>query len=103
MAQRVLATKFNCSQGYRNINLNDGNYYYAELSNDYKKKDFSALGDLSPRHKLKITYKGKSIIAQKGDVGAGGPRNPKIDLHTKVYQYLGFPQDDDEYVSIQDA
>ena len=103
MSQKVLATIFDCAQGYRNINLNDGNYYYAELSKNYKKKDFSALGNLSPRHKLKITYKGKSIIAQKGDIGAGGPRNPKIDLHTKVYQYLGFPQNDDEYVEIEDA
>ena len=100
---KVLATTFDDNNGYKNIKLDDGGYYYAELSKNYKKKDFSALGDLSPRHKLKITYHGKSIVAEKGDVGAGGRRNPKIDLHTKVYQYLEFPKDNDEYVWIEDA
>ena len=100
---KVLATKFDDSKGYKNIDLNDGGYYYAELSKDYKNKDFSALGDLSPRHKLKITYHGKSIVAEKGDIGAGNRRKPKIDLHTEVYEYLGFPEKGDEYVWIEDA
>ena len=103
MEEKVLATTFDDPTGYKNIKLNDGGYYYAELSKDYKKKDFSALGGLSPRHRLKITYHGKSIIAEKGDVGAGGRRNPKIDLHTKVYQYLGFPENGDEYVYLEHA
>jgi len=66
MAKKVLASWFSDSIGYRDNNLNDGGLYYAELSNDYKKKDFSALGNLPYRHKLKITYKGKSVIATKG-------------------------------------
>lgn len=103
MAQRVLATTFDDSMGYKNIKLNDGGYYYSELSKDFKKKDYSALGGLSPGHKLKITYHGRSIIAKKGDVGAGGRRNPKIDLHTKLCKELGFPENGDEYVYIQDA
>jgi len=72
----------------RDNNLYDG-YYYAELSNNYKNKDFSALGNLSYGYKLRITYNGKSVVAAKGDVGAGGPSNPKIDIHIHTLQALG--------------
>ena len=58
--------------GNHNNNINDGGYYYAELSKNYLNKDFSALGKLPNDHKLKITYNGVSIIAKKGSVGAGG-------------------------------
>ena len=104
MAKKVLASWFSDSIGYRDNNLNDGGLYYAELSNDYKKKDFSALGNLPYRHKLKITYKGKSVIATKGDVGAGGPNHPKIDLHKTLANKLGFDLNKGlDYVTIQDA
>eukprot|EP00827_Trimyema_finlayi_P001711 TRINITY_DN173_c0_g1_i5.p1 TRINITY_DN173_c0_g1~~TRINITY_DN173_c0_g1_i5.p1 ORF type:complete len:165 (-),score=79.17 TRINITY_DN173_c0_g1_i5:106-600(-) len=88
--QSVLATYFTDSMGYRDNNLYDGNYWYAELSIDYTKKDFKALGNLPYKHKLRITYNGKSIIAMKGDVGAGGPNHPKIDLHKVASDALGF-------------
>ena len=55
-----------------------------------RKKDFKALGGLPNDHKLKITYKGKSLYATKGDVGAGGPNHPKIDLHITLAKALGF-------------
>ena len=67
--------------GNRDNNLYDGGLYYAELSNDPKKKDFKALGGLKNGKKLKITYNRISVIASKGDVGVGGPNLPKIDFH----------------------
>ena len=62
---KVLASVFNDKIGMRD---NNHGYYYAELSIDPKKKDFKALGGLPFGHKLKITYKKKSVIY---DVGAG--------------------------------
>lgn len=100
---RVLATYFTDSIGNRDNNLYDGGYYYAELSNDYRKKDFKALGGLPFGHKLRITYNGKSVIASKGDVGAGGPNNPKIDLHKTLSDYLGFTKKGLDYVYIEDV
>ena len=44
---------------------------------------------LKKYQKLKITYKGKSVIAKKGDVGVGGPNHPKIDLHIVTAKKLG--------------
>jgi hypothetical protein len=67
--------------GNRDNNLYDGGLYYAELSNDPKKKDFKALGGLKNGQKLKITYNRISVIASKGDVVAGGQNFPKIDFH----------------------
>ena len=102
MAQRVLASWFSDSIGYRDNNLYDGGLYYAELSVDYKKLDFSALGNLPYRQKLKITYNGKSCIATKGDIGAGGPNHPKIDLHVTLAKKLGFDLDKGlDYVTIE--
>ena len=102
MAQRVLASWFDDEIGYRDNNLYDGGLYYAELSIDYKKKDFSALGKLPYRQKLKITYNGKTCIATKADVGAGGPSHPKIDLHINLANALNFDLDKGlDYVTIQ--
>lgn len=97
---QVLASVFNDKIGMRNNNLYDGGYYYAELSIDPKKKDFKALGGLPFGHKLKITYNGKSVVATKGDVGAGGPKLPKIDLHKNLAAALDFPYGLD-YVTIE--
>ena len=84
MPKKVLASYFSDSMGNHNIRLDDGWYYYTELSNDPEKKDFKALGVLKNDHALKITYKGKTLIATKGDVGADGPKHPKIDFHIKL-------------------
>ena len=88
--RKVLASYFTDSMGNNNNRLDDGGYYYAELSNDYNNPDFKALGGLKNGHALKITYKGKTITATKGDVGAGGPKHPKIDLHIKLAKDLKF-------------
>lgn len=103
MGERVMASYFDDKIGYRDNNLYDGNYWYAELSkNPFRKPyDFSALGKLPYKHKLKITYKGKSIIAMKGDVGAGGPSYPKIDLHYNLARDLGFLKAGLDYVYIE--
>jgi hypothetical protein len=55
-----------------------------------KKKDFKAPGGLNNGHRLKIKYNGKSVITTKGDVGAGGSNQPKIDLHINFAKALGF-------------
>ena len=87
---RVLASWFDDKIGCRDNNLYDGGYYYAELSKDYTKNDFSALGGLPFGTKLRITYNGRSVIASKGDVGSGGPNHPKIDLHITLAKALRF-------------
>ena len=90
MAKSVLAVCFDDKIGYDGINLYEG-YWYAECSKDYKKKDFSALGHLPYKHRLKITYKGRSIVAMKGDVQSCGPNHPAIALHRNVCNKLKFP------------
>ena len=100
----VLATCFTDDTGYHDNNLYSG-LFYAELSKDPSKSDYSALGNLPYLHKLKITYKGKSVIAKKGDVGQGGPSHPKIDLHKVLAQALGINDCDnfEEKVEIESA
>ena len=104
MSRKVLASYFTDKTGNRDNDLYDGGYYYAELSNDPAKKDFKALGGLKNGHKLKITYNGKSVIATKGDVGAGGPKHPKIDLHINLAKALNFDLNKGiDEVEIEDA
>ena len=110
---KVLASEFNDSTGCYDNNLNDGKYYYAELSTNpddkNKKWDYNALGGLKKYHKLKITYNGKSEIAQKGDKGRGKLEKSgkfagelrKIDLHSTLARALGFNGLD--YVTIENA
>ena len=88
----VLASVFNDKIGNHDNNLYDGGYYYAELS--------GRLGILPNNHPLRITYKGKTVTAYKGDVGRGGPRNPAIDLHINLANALGFPSNGLDYVTI---
>ena len=90
MSKRVLASLYYDKIGIGGKRFNDGGLYYFELSNDYKKKDFSALGNLPIGTKLKILYKGKSCVATKADVGVGGPNNAKIELHVNLAKKLGF-------------
>ena len=100
LKQKVLASVFSDRIGSRNNNLYDGGMYYAELSNNPAKKDFKALGGLAFGTKMRITYNGKTVIASKGDVGAGGPHHPKIDLHINLAKRLGFKKGLD-YVYIE--
>jgi len=90
--QNVVASCFNGAIGNRNNNLNDGGNYYGELSTNYRARplDFRALGGLPDGHPLRITYNGKSVLATKGDVGAGGRRHPKINIHLTAAKALGF-------------
>jgi len=80
--QTVLASCFDDDTGNDDNNLYDGGYYYSELSR--------RLGDLLNGHRLKISYRDRSIIATKGDVGSGGRKRPKIDLHINVVKQFGF-------------
>ena len=63
---------------------------YAELSVNVGSGDYSALGNLPEHTKLQITYKGKSVIAEKLDVGAGGDSHPLIDLWWETAKLLDF-------------
>ena len=65
------------------------------------KKNFKALGGLPYRQKLKVAYNGKSAIAKKADIGAGGKNHPKIDLHKTLSDYLGFTKKGLGYVTIE--
>src|SRR5215211_5547996 len=75
-----------------------GTMAFAELSNNWSaplgQLDFSALGKLPPHVKVRVTYKGRSVVALKLDVGAGGPgfRGHKraIDLWYQTAQALRF-------------
>lgn len=67
-----------------------GHAGYAELSINPGDKDFKSLGGLPEHTKLQITYNGKSVIAEKLDVGAGGDQHPKIDLWWETAKLLGF-------------
>jgi len=91
-AEDVVASCYTGCIGNRDNNLCDGGYYYAELSRDYQAQppDFCALGCLPNGQALQISYEGISITATKGDVGAGGPSNPKIDIHITAAIALGF-------------
>ena len=99
-SQTVLASYFDDKMGCRDNDLYDGGLYYAELSINPAQKDFKALGGLPFGQKLRITYNGKTVIATKGDVGAGGPNHPKIDIHANLAKALGFPNSLD-YVQIE--
>ena len=109
---RVLASEFPHSKGCYGDNLNDGGFYYAELSTNPENKsnlDFSALGNLGKHHKLNITYNGITKTAIKADRGAGKRETKgrfkgqlrRIDLHEHLARALGFNGLD--YVTIEDA
>lgn len=72
----------------------DSTVGYAELSNPPSSLNFSALGHLPMGYRLRITYNGKSIVAPKIDVGAGGAglngHIRAVDLTMPAANLLGF-------------
>lgn len=93
---KVRATYFHDGIGYRGDNLAVKWKSYAELSANPAAQDFSALGphfgfnQLPYRFGLWIHYRSRAIFARKRDVGAGGPRLPRIDLTIGVANALRF-------------
>jgi hypothetical protein len=73
--------------GYRGDNLN-GKMAFAELMMG------TALGNLPYRAKVQISYNGRSVIAEKLDIGLGGAgcggHSRAIDLWYQTAQALGF-------------
>jgi hypothetical protein len=78
----------------------EGQMAWAELSNNWRAAatgdlDFAALGGLPMRARLRITYGGRSVVAQKLDVGRGGPpingQARKLDLWWQTARALRFP------------
>ena len=53
------------------------------------------------KKKVKITYKGKSVIAKKKGVADGTDRHPKIGISQSVAKRLGMPIGTYVYVTIQ--
>lgn len=75
------------STGYHGDNLN-GTMAFAELNMG------TAMGSLPYRQKVRITYQGRSVIAEKLDIGLGGAgcggKTRAIDLWWQTAQALGF-------------
>lgn len=73
--------------GYRGDNLN-GKMAFAEL------RMGTALGNLPYRARVQVNYNGRSVIAEKLDIGLGGPgcggHSREIDLWYQTAQALGF-------------
>lgn len=91
--KEVGASEFTDAKGYKSDSLT-GTYSYAELSKNASDKDFTALGGLKYKQKLAITYKGKTVVAEKLDIGAGGGdvagKSRDIDLiYDKTAKALG--------------
>ena len=100
---KVLVAIFIDKIGPKGDNLYDGRYWFKELCLNKSDKDFSALGNLPYKHKLKITYKGKSAIALKCGAGPCDPNNAKIALHIVLTQYLGITKPGITYIDIERA
>lgn len=100
----VGASVFDDSTGYHGDSLNSV-MAYAELGGTDEGSAHN-LGGLPYKHALKITYKGKSVVAKKYDIGLGGGpvkgHRRDIDLHRKVADAIGF-HDGLDLVTIEDA
>lgn len=69
---------------------------FAELSTSVSSLDFAALGGLPEHTKLQISYNGKSVIAERLDVGAGNSEHPLIDLWWETAKLLDFTKGNDK-------
>jgi Transglycosylase SLT domain len=91
----VAATDFTDAQGYKGDNLNDGTMSYAELGG-HSETTSTLLGGLPYMQPLTISYRGRSVVAYKRDIGYGqgakqlNGHRYRIDLHTEVARALGF-------------
>ena len=98
--RKVLANYFSDRIGYMGNDLYDGSYWYAELSKDPNSFDYTTLGGLEYKQILKITYKGKTAYAYKGDERPGDSNHSEISLHHNLAVYLQL-EDDFKYVYIE--
>ena len=91
----VAATDFTDAHGYKGDDLNDGVMSYAELGG-HSETTATLLGGLPYMQPLTITYRGRSVVAYKRDIGYGQGNKEldghryRIDLHTEVANALGF-------------
>jgi TP901 family phage tail tape measure protein len=92
----VVATYFNDSLGYKGDNLYGGSLSYAELGMGTR------LGGLPYKYPLDIQYGGKTVGAEKLDIGGGAP-GAQIDLQRRLSDALGFTSTGKANVSIRDA
>jgi hypothetical protein len=96
--QAVIASTFDDHLGYHGDDLTRGPLAFAELSTNFAapqaQLDFKALGGLAYQTQVRITTAaGKQAVAEKLDIGAGGPHHPVIDLHARTAAALGLPAD----------
>jgi hypothetical protein len=97
--KNVGASYYSGATGYKGDKL-PGTWSYAELG------DGTGMGGLNHKQKLAITYKGKTVVAEKLDVGAGGDDvngKPRlIDLYqNKTANFLGLDSEGVGVVHVQ--
>jgi hypothetical protein len=100
-AKTVAASWFSGVSGYIGSLIAQNPLPFAELSDPPGSGNWSALGrvfgtgELPAHTRLKIGYRGRSVIGQKLDRGSGGPgiggHTRAIDLHDDLKRALGFP------------
>ena len=100
---KALAVVFTDNIGQNGENLYDGKYWFKELCKNKFDKDFSGLGKLPYKHKLRITYRGKSAVALKCGSGPCDSNNAKIALHIVLAKYLGISKSGITYISYESA
>lgn len=81
------------THGYHGDSL-IGKMAFAELSKNPAARDFAALGGLPYKQKAHISYNGRTVDAEKLDVGAGGSdvngHHRSVDLWYQLADRLGF-------------
>jgi beta-N-acetylhexosaminidase len=105
----VGASYFTDPGGYHGDSLG-GTWSYAELGYTGGSPDTAQnLGGLKYKQKLAITYKGKTVVAEKLDIGTGGGQvtasgksyRRDIDLYSTVSDYLGLTSAGLDVVHVQ--
>lgn len=86
--KKTCASEFSETSGFAYGPKKPGHLIFAELNMG------TALGGLKPHQTIAIKYKGKGVIAEKGDIGTGGigcgGQIRGIDLQTDTARALGF-------------
>ena len=110
MAKVVPCGYFDRKMGCEIVDLYDGEFYYAQVIgstrddlNFFRKVSICQYG---LGKKIKVTYKGRSIIAKKGEViikKEGEPKDLTIKLHIVAAKALGFDLNKGiDYVTVED-
>ena len=110
VAKVVPCGYFDGKMGCKKVDLYDGEFYYAQVIGNtritvtFLRKASICQNGLGK--KIKVTYKGRSIIAKKGEViikKEGEPKDLTIKLHIVAAKALGFDLNKGiDYVTVED-